>query len=750
MHRGNCSVGCSNNVSRWVRNCLVPALQGVLIISFLGYFCVIFAASRANAQWTGNDSGLCPNGRWVPSGPYGGMMCVPNQAQPQQSQANRIPHSHTAHVGHFGAIAFSPSDKAVGWSTDSANQSSADSSALQGCSQHGFGCRVVVRFNAACGAVAVGGSDGWGTDSGSDANTAQHNAIVTCTNHGNPNCTVIRWACSRPWDGNEKVDCGSFTCTAGNKCSYKTCIPEDAVDCGTHSKIYCNAGSKCSRDGKRCMDVGAVDCGSFSCGSERKCGSGNQCLAKDAVDCGKGKSCPVGNVCVKGGVECLTPQEVASRSAAETKAKSDAIAARNRLIEAKKELDRINTALKAIARINADAIEKEKKEEASRRVIANEQADLLRKTFSPANSTFSRQGLQTSVSGSTVSVIAPPAESSLAKAARERREAAIQRVSNAVGVKDVRDPKELAKLGLDRFVNSTRPDLYKGVKDIEGVAKDAISLAKSRRDGTFDKESQRVLNNNGLKLVEIIVKENKLDGVINVGKLRDTADLAAASNTYLQEAIRKYDANNAKVVAYQDVATAADRVKVALQKKREATPLEWGAADATFEKAKLDLLMKKRTAELVDAQEKDIKPDIKPLVMLAGKLTDKTLEPMLDPLSKTALAISKEAARDLPAMWVKIQATEAVTKADTQLAQSIQAALDIKKIRDTAKTDSERSTAAEKYNVAIKDVGIKQQEAEARRATNYLIRILPEDSVMGTIADVIAPERMIQLERGYR
>jgi hypothetical protein len=567
------------------------------------------------------------------------------------------------------------------------------------------------------------------------------------------------------------------------------------------------------------------------------------------VDCGGGKSCPAGNVCVKGGAECLTREQLAKRAEDEKKQKVDEarrakeareaeefikkekirvaqeearkkveaqreaarqkeelrrqevqrqkdaeekriaekrrqeeearqLAKRKQEEETARKLAEIEAKQKAAAeaRQKADdakrlaaeaeakrkgderiaaaaraANEKAEREKVTAERVTKEQAEMVQKSLLQSNSTLSKNGLNLSVSGTTVSAILPPPETPLAKAARERRDAAIQRVADAVGVKDIRDPKEIAKLGLGRFVKAIQPDIYKGVKDIEGVAKDSIALAKSRRDGTFDSESQRVLNDNGLKLAAIIVKEKKLDGVINVGKLKDTADLAAASNTYLQETIRKYEANNAKAVAYQDVATSADRVTAALQRKRTATtPDEKQSAEAFYEKAKLDLLVKKRTADLVDTQEKEIKPDIKPLVTMAGKLTDKALQPLLDPLSKTALAISKEAARDLPTMWVKIQATEAVTKADTQLAQSIQTALDAKKIRDTAKSPTERSAASEKYSAAMKEVGIRQQEAEARRATNYLIRALPEDSVIGTVADIIAPEKMIQFDRNQK
>jgi hypothetical protein len=48
-------------------------------IYFLFSVVFLLATHSSNAQWQGNDSGMCPNGQWVPSGPYGGMMCVPNQ-----------------------------------------------------------------------------------------------------------------------------------------------------------------------------------------------------------------------------------------------------------------------------------------------------------------------------------------------------------------------------------------------------------------------------------------------------------------------------------------------------------------------------------------------------------------------------------------------------------------------------------------------------------------------------------------------
>jgi Domain of unknown function (DUF4189) len=274
----------------------------------------------AHAQWQGNDSGLCPNGRWVQSPiPGGGMgaRCVPNEGpiEPPPPPPSRIPHEQTAHVGYFGAIAFSPSDGAMGWSYDASTWAAADQRALQGCSNHSAACRVVVRLNAACGAVAVGGNGGWGADTGSDSATAQHNAVVACHNYGNSNCRAIRWVCSSQWDGVERISCGNHTCTAGNKCSMGGgCIPVDAVDCGAN-KGYCAAGQKCSRDGKAC-------------------------LAWDAVDCGGGKSCPVGHLCIKGGVECLTPMQISEREAAERRRKEEEAARLKREAEERREAAR--------------------------------------------------------------------------------------------------------------------------------------------------------------------------------------------------------------------------------------------------------------------------------------------------------------------------------------------------------------------------------------------------------------------------
>jgi hypothetical protein len=317
-------------------------------------------------------------------------------------------------------------------------------------------------------------------------------------------------------------------------------------------------------------------------------------------------------------------------------------------------------------------------------------------------------------------------------------------------VSDIRDPQQVAKVALDQLVKKISPNTYRGVQSLDSAARDAVSLLKARRDGTLDSESQRILNENALKLATVVVKENKIKG-LDVDKLRDTAQLAAKTDTYLQDVIRKYDANNQKAVAYNDLAAASDQMRLALERKEKAkTPEEKKAADASVERSKMQLVEKKQLAEVVDAQEKDIKPDPKPVLEMTRQLTEDALKPVLKTYGGAAFAVAKEAAADLPTMAVKIQATNAVTAADTRLAATIQTALDAKKIRDGAKTAPDRAIAEQKFETAIKEVARAQQEAEARRAANYMIRSLPDDSVVGVLADAVAPGKMIEFDRNQR
>ncbi len=109
-----------------------------------------------------------------------------------------------------------------------------------------------------------------------------------------------------------KVDCGTYACEPGSKCSSAKCIAQEAMDCG--GGRYCNAGYFCGFNG-RCVTNGNTECGDHSCRPGFTCGSNDACMPNDAVDCGGGKSCAPGQVCVNGGSECLTSAQIADRAA---------------------------------------------------------------------------------------------------------------------------------------------------------------------------------------------------------------------------------------------------------------------------------------------------------------------------------------------------------------------------------------------------------------------------------------------------
>lgn len=166
--------------------------------------------------------------------------------------------------------------------------------------------------------------------------------------------------CARNRNGcfsNDVVDCGEYSCQLGQRCAsgLRACLSEEDTQCGNHicsagyfcgSKNACLAegtndcgngqscpsDKKCSRDGKRCLDKDIVDCKDFFCREGSKCGSGKQCLASDAVDCGRGRSCEAGYVCRKTG-GCATREELAAEKAAEEERKHEVAAQKAREAE---------------------------------------------------------------------------------------------------------------------------------------------------------------------------------------------------------------------------------------------------------------------------------------------------------------------------------------------------------------------------------------------------------------------------------
>ena len=95
----------------------------------------------------------------------------------------------------YGAIAYSPTTRADGWSHAFSTRADAERRALRECSGRARDCRVAIWFKNACGSLAVGRNGGWGSGWGSDRRRAELEAIGVC-NQNTGGCRVARWVCS--------------------------------------------------------------------------------------------------------------------------------------------------------------------------------------------------------------------------------------------------------------------------------------------------------------------------------------------------------------------------------------------------------------------------------------------------------------------------------------------------------------------------------------------------------------------------
>ncbi len=102
----------------------------------------------------------------------------------------------TAHAKNkFGAIAISPSSKAMGWSFNYNSKWKANQVALNKCRKYASDCKIGVWFRNACGAVAVGANGGWGAHWGNSVKSAKWKAKKTCRKYDSY-CKVKRWVCT--------------------------------------------------------------------------------------------------------------------------------------------------------------------------------------------------------------------------------------------------------------------------------------------------------------------------------------------------------------------------------------------------------------------------------------------------------------------------------------------------------------------------------------------------------------------------
>ena len=96
---------------------------------------------------------------------------------------------------YYGAIAYSPSTGAYGYSYDHPSRADAEARALAECGNRASDCQLPLWFRNACGALASGGNGGWGTGWGTSRGLAEGYALSTCRQHTS-GCSVIAWVCT--------------------------------------------------------------------------------------------------------------------------------------------------------------------------------------------------------------------------------------------------------------------------------------------------------------------------------------------------------------------------------------------------------------------------------------------------------------------------------------------------------------------------------------------------------------------------
>jgi hypothetical protein len=95
---------------------------------------------------------------------------------------------------NYGAIAYSPSTGAHGYSYDFPSRGQAETRALAECRARGRGCKIAVWYVNACGALATG-SNGWGSAWAGTRSAAESRAVRQCARFTR-NCRVLAWSCT--------------------------------------------------------------------------------------------------------------------------------------------------------------------------------------------------------------------------------------------------------------------------------------------------------------------------------------------------------------------------------------------------------------------------------------------------------------------------------------------------------------------------------------------------------------------------
>jgi hypothetical protein len=98
-------------------------------------------------------------------------------------------------AGYEGAIAFSQTTGASGWSKNYDTKNQASNAALSYCNADD--CKVVYNFTNSCAALAAGPDGGYGVDWDVKKGRAERKALRACANYSGGGCQIVVSACSQ-------------------------------------------------------------------------------------------------------------------------------------------------------------------------------------------------------------------------------------------------------------------------------------------------------------------------------------------------------------------------------------------------------------------------------------------------------------------------------------------------------------------------------------------------------------------------
>lgn len=95
----------------------------------------------------------------------------------------------------YGAIAYSVTSKAWGYSEEYSGRSAAQNRAIKECRTKD--CAIAAWFYNSCGALASSANGSWGGAQGADEARAKQNAQARCAKEGGTDCQILFSRCSR-------------------------------------------------------------------------------------------------------------------------------------------------------------------------------------------------------------------------------------------------------------------------------------------------------------------------------------------------------------------------------------------------------------------------------------------------------------------------------------------------------------------------------------------------------------------------